>query len=66
MIFEVSTSYGNGNSQALRLCKRISEIILPLGEELLFDFRLYGENNPFSNLVLINSIKECRSKIYNL
>lgn len=62
MILAVSTSYGNGNSQALRLCKRISEIVLPLGEELIFDFRLYGENNPFSNLVLINSIKECRRK----
>lgn len=60
MIFEVNTTFGNGNSQSLKICKDLAGVVPPNGENLKLDFKSYKENNPFGNLILANSIRTFR------
>ncbi len=60
MQYSIKTSFGSGNIQALRICKEIMELIPPKDEDLIFSFLSYGENNPFSNLLLINTLRQYR------
>ena len=62
MNFQIHTSYGEGNTQILQVCKDLSNLVPPIEERLVFDLRNYGETNPFSNLVLINSLRQYRKK----
>ena len=57
MNHQIVTTFGEGNIQALNICKDLSTLVPPQDEELVFDMRRYGENNPFSNLVLVNSLR---------
>ena len=57
MIYSIKTNYSKANIQALHICKEISRLVPPKDEELAFDITPYGENNPFSNLILINSLR---------
>lgn len=61
MIFEIETTRDHANIEALSICKRLSSLVPDKSEELIFDFSLYRETNPFSNLILINGLKEIRS-----
>ena len=54
----VSTTYRKGNIQALSIIRDIAKIAVPDDEPLYFDFRFYNENNPFSNLVIANSVRQ--------
>lgn len=58
MQYPIRTSFGRANIQALKICKELGKIVPPSGEDLVFDFAGYGENNPFSNLILINSLRQ--------
>lgn len=62
MIFPINTRFGCGNMQSLQLCKELEQLLPPDDEELIFDFSTYGENNPFSNLVLINSLRRYKER----
>ena len=56
MIYRIETTWDNANIQALGISKEI-ESINPGNDDVVgFDFSHYREANPFSNLVLINSI----------
>lgn len=55
MIFDIVSSFGEGNVQALSTVKQISEI-RTIDEEVIFDFTRYKENNPFSNLLISNAL----------
>ena len=65
MEYKVETTYGQGNNQALRIASDISAIDLPDTDEILFDFTKYSENNPFSNLLIANSIRSFRKSHKN-
>ena len=65
MEYKVETRYGRGNSQALKIAADISAIDLPDTESVLFDFTRYSENNPFSNLLIANSIRNFTKKHIN-
>lgn len=41
----------------LDICRDLRRLYPPSGEELVFDLTKYSETNPFSNLVLINSLR---------
>ena len=56
MRYFVKTTFGNGNVEALNICKNLESLQPEQGEDFVFDFSKYGENNPFSNIVLANSI----------
>lgn len=62
MQYTIRTSFGAGNIQALYICKEIMDLIPPNDEDLVFSFLAYGENNPFSNLLLINTLRQYRKK----
>lgn len=57
MNYLIKSNYGKGNLQAIQTCKELAELIPPPGEELVFDFKHFRENNPFGNLIIINSLK---------
>lgn len=59
MIFTIKTTRGSANKQILDICKDISRLS-PTNHRLLFDLTQYGETTPFSNLVLINSLRRYR------
>lgn len=61
MIFEIETTRDHANIEALSICKRLGSIVPDKSEELIFDFSQYRETNPFSNLILINALKEIRT-----
>ena len=63
MKYDVCTSFGNGNMEALSIIKEIAALEVPNDEEIIFDFRQYNENNPFSNLVIANAVRDCASHI---
>ena len=65
MEYKVVTTYGWGNEQALNIASDISSLDLPDTENLLFDFTKYSENNPFSNLLIANSIRVYRENHKN-
>ena len=56
MNFDIVSTYSQGNIQALRTIKKISEI-KPDDGVVTFRFRRYRENNPFNNLLIANSIR---------
>lgn len=60
MEYKVETTYGRGNDQALKIASEISSLDLHDAEEVIFDFTKYSENNPFSNLLIANSIRAFR------
>ena len=63
MNYDESTSYGNGNMEALSIIKEIAALEVPNDEEIIFDFRQYNEYNPFSYLVIANAVRDCASHI---
>lgn len=65
MEYKIETKYGHGNNQALKIASDISAIDLPDTESVLFDFAGYNENNPFSNLLIANSIRAFRKNHKN-
>ena len=65
MEYNVETKYGHANNQALKIASDISAIDLPDTESVLFNFVGYSENNPFSNLLIANSIRDFRKKHKN-
>ena len=65
MEYKIETKYGHGNNQALKIASDISAIDLPDTESVLFDFAGYSENNPFSNLLIANSIRAFRKNHKN-
>lgn len=62
MQYLIKTRYGAANTQALQICKEITELIPPRNEDLVFNFSNYGENNPFSNLLIINTLRQYKKK----
>ncbi|MBR2750427.1 MAG: hypothetical protein IKD90_04795 [Clostridiales bacterium] len=62
MRFEITTSYGKGNIQAIAISKKLNDLQISEGENVVFDFQKYKEKNPFSNLLLINSIRRFRKR----
>ena len=65
MNYDIITTFGRGNEQALKIIKDIAEINVSENEIVNFNFRKYSENNPFSNLVIANAIrnfKTCHSQ----
>ena len=58
LLFDIKTTYGHGNGQSLLLAKEITEA--DFDDEIIFDFSNYDENNPFGNLVLVNTIRKVR------
>lgn len=60
MYYRIETTYGHGNSQALRIASDISNLDVTDNESILFDFTKYSENNPFSNLLIANTIRNFR------
>ena len=60
MRYSIETSFGKANHQALDVVKQISEINTDC--DVQFDFTNYTENNPFSNLIIANTLKNFRHK----
>ena len=58
--YPIHTSFGEANTQALNICKEIIGIDPSAYDAFVFDFKPYGENNPFSNLILINTLRRFR------
>lgn len=54
MNFEIKSSFGEGNIQALTTVKQVHEINNL--EEITFDLTDYAENNPFNNLIIACSL----------
>lgn len=65
MKYKIETTYGCGNKQALNIASDIFSLDLPDTEDVLFDFTKYSENNPFSNLLIANSIRVYRENHKN-
>ena len=65
MEYKIVTTYGCGNEQALNIASDISSLDLPDTEDILLDFTKYSENNPFSNLLIANSIRVYRGNHKN-
>lgn len=59
--YSIKTKFGQANIQSLRICKEITQLVPPMDDELVFNFMPYGENNPFSNLILINTLRKFKS-----
>lgn len=62
MRYEIATTFGYGNEQALSIVKEISSLETTAAESIEFDFRRYNENNPFSNLVIANAIRDYKRR----
>ena len=65
MLYSIRTSFGAANTQALQICKEIIELTPPSNEDLVFGFSSYGENNPFSNLLIVNTLRRYRAKYHD-
>lgn len=63
--YKIKTTYGKGNRQALDIVSEISSIDIAETETLCFDFTEYCENNPFSNLLIANSLRTYKQKHQN-
>ena len=63
--YRVKTTYGQGNYQALTIAREISSLPLTETDRVEFDFTDYHENNPFSNLLIANSIRTFRKQHKN-
>lgn len=60
--YDIKSSYGCGNSQALTTMKEISEIHLDADEECVFSLKNFSENNPFNVLAIASSLYHFRQK----
>lgn len=58
--YAIETSYDQGNAQALRIVQDISFALVDKEEDIQFDFSNYNENNPFSNLLIANTLRGFR------
>lgn len=65
MLYSIKTTFDKGNIEALQICKELGELIPSISERLIFDFRSYRENNPFGNLIIINSLRRFRECYQN-
>lgn len=57
MKYNVITTYNCGNSQALKIANDIASMHVDDSGITQFNFTKYSENNPFSNLLIANSIR---------
>ena len=62
MEYNIRTSYGHGNIQALQIIKEINGLELKNEDNLIFNFKNYSENNPFSNLVIANTLRSLHGR----
>ena len=62
MKYEIKSTFGYGNSQSLSACKDFVYLNPSTGEEIVFDFSKYKDNNPFGNLILINSLRRYKNE----
>lgn len=62
MTYEMITSYGCGNEQALHIMKEVDEYDFPVSEPISFDFKKFGEITPFNVLTIASYLKSYRSK----
>ncbi|MBR3318544.1 MAG: ATP-binding protein [Atopobiaceae bacterium] len=58
MDYGIVTTTNACHTQALTICKELAELTPPKDDLLRFDFYPYAENSPFSNLVLINALRQ--------
>lgn len=58
MRYSIETSFGKANHQALDIVKQVAEINTDC--DVQFDFTNYTENNPFSNLIIANTLRSFR------
>ena len=65
MRYSIQTNFGKANIQALQICKDIMELTPPSDEELIFDMSSYGENNPFSNLIIVNTLQRFKAMYHD-
>jgi len=63
--YNVISSFGFGNGQAIKTIKEISELN-PIDNEIIFDFTGFVETNPFNILVIANSINALKAKNPNI
>lgn len=62
MRYQVTGSRNKANIEGLNTCRELAELIPKTNEEIVFDFSEYAENNPFGNLLLINTIRRYRKE----
>lgn len=62
MKYDIRTTFGNGNKEALNIALEVASLAVSDTEVALFDFTNYSENNPFSNLLIANSIRNYRKR----
>lgn len=55
--YVIKTTYGRGNYQALSIASDIFSMVPIETDSVQFDFTAYTENNPFSNLLIANTIR---------
>lgn len=63
--YEIKTKGEWGNFQALSIATEISSLTVANDEEVVFDFRKYNENNPFSNLLIANTLRNYKKQHQN-
>lgn len=63
--YEIRTEGDQCNLQALRIAADISALTVANDEEVVFDFRKYDENNPFSNLLIANTLRNYKKQHQN-
>lgn len=62
MTYNVVSSYGRGNEQALATMKSIEALDLSEEEQIVFDFNQFGENTPFNVLTIASYLKTYRAQ----
>lgn len=62
MTYNVVSSYGHGNEQALDTMKSIETLDLSGEDQVVFDFNQFGENTPFNVLTIASYLKEYRAR----
>lgn len=60
MRYRIRGNRNRANIDALDICRELADIVPKCNDELIFDFSDYLENNPFGNLLLINTIRQYR------
>lgn len=62
MIYNVVSSYGHGNEQALHTMKSIEMLDLSKETQIVFDFNQFGENTPFNVLTIASYLKNYQKR----
>ena len=65
MLFDISSSYGKGNIQALKTLYELSKIDISSKSEFCLDFSNFSENNPFNTLVIASFIRQLNKQYPN-